>query len=255
MEEVRIVHRRQLLEKEFCVYGNSFEPLFLAKDVALWIGHSDVSTMLRRVDSDEKVTNYVCTLGGKQKSWFLTEDGLYEVLMQSRKPIAKKFKREVKKILKEIRHNGAYMTEETIEKVLSDPDTIIEMATRLKHYKLEVAKRDQLIGELKPKAEYLDQILNSKSLMTITQIAKDYGMSGQSMNTLLHDLGVQYKESGQWLLYAKHHGKGYTSSQTIDIPKSDGTLMVKLNTKWTQKGRLFLYELLKDNGVLPEIER
>lgn len=253
MDKVAVIEQRDVLGKAFRIFGTQDNPLFLAKDVAQWIDLSNVSDMIKRVDNEELTK---LNLGGQSgEAWLLTEDGLYEVLMQSRKPIAKKFKKEVKKILKEIRHNGAYMTEETIEKVLSDPDTIIEMATRLKHYKLEVAKRDQVIGELKPKAEYLDQILNSKSLMTITQIAKDYGMSGKSMNTLLHDLGVQYKESGQWLLYAKHHGKGYTSSQTIDIPKSDGTLMVKLNTKWTQKGRLFLYELLKDNGVLPEIER
>lgn len=253
MNELQVVKETMILNRNFRVYGTVDDPLFLAKDVANWIELKNPRDMVSRVDDEE--LRKLNLRGQSGEAWFLTEDGLYEVLMQSRKPIAKRFKKEVKKILKEIRHNGVYMTEETIDRVLSDPDTIIEMATRLKHYKLEVAKRDQVIGELKPKAEYLDQILNSKSLMTITQIAKDYGMSGQQMNTMLHDLSVQYKESGQWLLYAKHHGKGYTSSQTIDIPRSDGTLMVKLNTKWTQKGRLFLYELLKDNGVLPEIER
>lgn len=116
-------------------------------------------------------------------------------------------------------------------------------------------KKDQIIGELKPKADYTDIILKNKSLMTITQIAKDYGMSGQAMNSLLHDLGVQYKQSDQWLLYSKYHDKGYTHSETIDFIRKDGTPDVKLNTKWTQKGRLFIYDLLKKNGILPVIER
>lgn len=90
------------------VYGTVEEPLFLAKDVATWIGHSDVSTMMRNLDNEEKVTNIVCTPGGKQNAWFLTENGLYEVLMQSRKPIAKQFKKGVKEILKSIRRTGEF---------------------------------------------------------------------------------------------------------------------------------------------------
>ena len=122
---------------------------------------------------------------------------------------------------------------------------------------LEFANRqkDQLIGELKPKADYMDKILQNTGLVTITQIAKDYGMSGEKMNSLLHELGVQYKQSGQWLLYTKFQDKGYTHSETVDITHSDGRPDIKMNTKWTQKGRLFLYDLLKTNGVLPVIER
>ncbi|WP_342577733.1 phage antirepressor KilAC domain-containing protein [Psychrobacillus sp. FSL K6-2843] len=122
---------------------------------------------------------------------------------------------------------------------------------------LELAnkQKDQIIGEMKPKADYTDRILNSKGLMTITQIAKDYGMSGQAMNIKLHELGVQYNQGGQWLLYSKHHDKGFTHSQTIDITRTDGRPDTKLNTKWTQKGRLFLYNLLKSKGIVPVIER
>lgn len=120
---------------------------------------------------------------------------------------------------------------------------------------LESKQKDQIIGELKPKADYTDVILKSNSLVTITQIAKDYGMSGQEMNSLLHELKVQYKLSDQWLLYSKYHDKGYAHSETIPIKHKSGRLEPKMNTKWTQKGRLFLYELLKENGVLPVIER
>lgn len=120
---------------------------------------------------------------------------------------------------------------------------------------LESKQKDQIIGELKPKADYTDIILQNKSLVTITQIAKDYGMTAQEMNNLLHELKVQYKMSGQWLLYSKYHDKGYAHSETIPIKHKSGRLEPKMNTKWTQKGRLFLYELLKENGVLPVIER
>lgn len=114
---------------------------------------------------------------------------------------------------------------------------------------------EQQVTEMKPKADYADIILKSKSIMTITQISKDYGMSGQAMNKLLNDLGVQYKQSGQWLLYAKHHGKGYTHSDTQEYTRKDGTKGTRLLTKWTQKGRLFLYNLLKDIEVIPLIEK
>lgn len=117
------------------------------------------------------------------------------------------------------------------------------------------SKKDQIIGELKPKADYTDVILRNKSLVTVTQIAKDYGMSGQALNNLLHELGVQYKQSGQWLLYSNYHNKGYTHSETIDFVRKDGRKDVKLNTKWTQRGRLFLYDLLKEISVIPSIER
>lgn len=118
-----------------------------------------------------------------------------------------------------------------------------------------IAKQTQLIGELKPKADYTDRILNSKSLVTITQIAKDYGMSGAAMNEKLHEMGVIYKLGGQWLLYSKYQAKGYTHSETVDITHSDGRADVKMNTKWTQKGRLFLYQHLKKRGILPTIEQ
>lgn len=103
--------------------------------------------------------------------------------------------------------------------------------------------------------EYLDRILRSKSLVAITQIAKDYGMSGQAMNELLHELGVQYQVCGQWVLYSKYHDKGYTHSKTLLLSRSSGEDDAVMHTQWTQKGRVFLYKILKKNGILPMIER
>ena len=119
----------------------------------------------------------------------------------------------------------------------------------------ENKQQQQIIGEMKPKVDYMDTILKNPGLVTITQIAKDYGMSGQEMNELLHSLGIQYKQSKQWLLYKEHHDKGYTHSQTINITRSDGRPDIRMNTKWTQKGRMFVYSLLKENNVLPVIEQ
>lgn len=120
---------------------------------------------------------------------------------------------------------------------------------------LENNMSKQKIAEYEPKASYLDSILQNKSLVTVGQIAKDYGMSAQRLNKLLHDLKVQYKQSGQWLLYSSIHGEGYTHSSTKEIEHKDGSTSVRMNTKWTQKGRLFIYDLLKEHSVLPTIEK
>lgn len=120
--------------------------------------------------------------------------------------------------------------------------------------RIENTIKTQQIGELKPKADYVDKILKSKSLMNVSQIAKDYGMSAMKFNSILYELKVQYKQAGQWLLYNKYHHKGYTHSETYSFTNSDGSTRTTLTTKWTNKGRLFLYELLKSNGYLPLIE-
>lgn len=147
-----------------------------------------------------------------------------------------------------------------VEKAWNSPEMIMKRALEIANkqvanLKLENNQQKQMIGELKPKADYTDSILKNKGLVTITQIAKDYGMSGEKMNGLLNSCKVQYKQSGQWLLYSKHQSKGYTHSETIPITHKDGRADVKMNTKWTQKGRLFLYDLLKQQEVLPMIEK
>lgn len=133
--------------------------------------------------------------------------------------------------------------------------TIAKLQGSVEALTVEVNAKNQIIGELKPKADYYDEILKNPGLVTITQIAKDYGMSGKEMNKILHNLGIQYKQSGQWLLYDKHSKNGYTHSETVDIVRADGRRDVKMNTKWKQKGRIFLYNTLKENGIVPMIER
>lgn len=114
---------------------------------------------------------------------------------------------------------------------------------------------EQRVAEYEPKISYLDRILRSKSTVTITQIAKDYGMSGQQLNKILHDEKVQYKLNGQWLLYRQYHDQGFTKSETIEIPHNSGEMETKMTSKWTQKGRLFIHELLTRRGILAVMDR
>ena len=131
----------------------------------------------------------------------------------------------------------------------------LEQEEKMEALRLENKVQEQQIAELKPKASYYDLVLQCKDLLSMTEIAKDYGMSAKGMNSKLHELGVQYKQSGIWFLYAKYQDKGYTQTKTQNYNKPDGTQGVTTHTYWTQKGRLFLYELLKDNGILPMIEK
>ena len=191
---------------------------------------------------------------------YIPESVFYLLGMKAQNETAVKFQNWLAlEVIPSIRKTGSYNVNQPQYKL---PATykeallqLVEAEEEKERLQLENKQKDQIIGELKPKADYTDVILKSKSLVTITQIAKDYGMSGQEMNSLLHELKVQYKLSDQWLLYSKYHNEGYTHSETIPIKHKSGRLEPKMNTKWTQKGRLFLYDLLKENGILPVIER
>lgn len=267
-KELKIINEQEVLGKNFKIYGSIDEPLFLAKDIAEYIdysktskGYYDVSGMLRTVDKDEK-QKIRTTINNPSGSdiWFLTEDGLYEVLMQSRKPIAKTFKKEVKKILKQIRKTGGYIPTTVQAKPMTDAEI---MASALLIAQRTIEERDKAlitandtIKQLQPKADYVDMVLQAKGLLNVTQIAQDYGMSAVAFNQLLEKLGIQYKDkrTGQWILYAKYKGLGWVGSSSKDITRTDGTPDVVVHTKWTQKGRLGLYEILKKNNYIPVME-
>lgn len=253
--ELTIINEQEVLGKHFAVYGTADEPLFVAKDVAEWIEHSNPTEMLKSVDDDEKLTSTILRAGQIREVNLLTENGLYEVLMQSRKPLAKEFKKKVKEILKSIRKHGLY----AIDDLLENPDMAIAALQKLKEERQlrlkaqeEVAQKNQIIQELQPKATYYDLVLQNKSLVAISVIAKDYGMSAKKLNKILHELKIQFKQGKTWLLYQKYAGKGYTQSKTHTIDADYS----KMHTYWTQKGRLFLYDLLKNKkGILPLIEQ
>lgn len=237
---------------------------FVAKDVCECLGLNNSRQALSRLDDDEK-NSVILNDGipGNPNKAVVNEYGLYALVLSSRKPEAHQFKRWVThEILPTIRKHGAYMTPETIEKTLTSPDFIIRLATELKKEKearakleIENNQKNQIIGELKPKADYTDLILQSKGTVPITAIAKDYGISGRKMNKILHELKVIYKTGNQWFLYAKYQAHGYTHSKTINFTHRNGRKDVTMHTEWTQKGRLFLYNLLKKNEMIPVIER
>ncbi|MDN6414916.1 phage antirepressor KilAC domain-containing protein [Staphylococcus gallinarum] len=190
------------------------------------------------------------------KGDFISEAMVYKLAFKAGNSVAERFQDWLAvEVLPAIRKHGLYATDNVIENTLNNPDYIITVLTEFKKEKEQKMLLQQQVGELKPKADYYDQILKSKKLITVNAIAKDYGMSAQALNKILHDLKVQFKQSGQWLLYAKYHDKGYTHSEPHKYVKKDGTEDFKLHTKWTQKGRIFLYNLLKENDILPTIEK
>ena len=236
MNELKVLNEQEVLGKQFRVYGTAEEPLFLAKDVAEWIEYSvsNVSKMLAAVDDEEKTIRTISTSGSnyQTEAWFLTEDGLYEVLMQSRKPIAKQFKKEVKEILKTIRKHGIYATDNVIDNILNNPDFGIHLLTKLKE---ERAARVE--------AERKNAILmHVNKTYTITEIAKELGLkSAMQLNRILAEKKIQYQVNGTWLMYSNYSNCGYEEikQEVLDSGK------VIYHRRITQMGREFILGLFE----------
>lgn len=232
------------------------EPYFVGKDVAEILGYSNTPKAVQNhVDEEDKNTipiRYGNTRGNPNQV-VINESGLYSLILSSKLPTAKKFKRWVtSEVLPAIRKHGGYLTEQKLEEALLNPDTLINLATQLKQEREARLIAEQRVNELTPKATYYDLVLQNNTLLSITKIAKDYGWSGMKMNNFLHENKVQFKQGDTWLLYQKYADKGYTQSKTNIV---DGGKKTVMHTYWTQKGRLFIYELMKSKGHLPDIER
>ncbi|MEB6121694.1 phage antirepressor [Mammaliicoccus sciuri] len=233
------------------------EPYFVGKDVAEVLGYTNTRDALNRhVDDEDKknLTSRNTTLENLPNRGLtaVNESGLYSLIFSSKLDSAKRFKRWVtSEVLPVIRKHGIYATDSVIEQTMKNPDYIITVLTEFKKERESRLVAEQQVQELKPKATYYDLVLQNKSLLSVSKIAKDYGMSAIRMNKLLHELGVQYKQGDIWLLYAKYQDKGYTQTSTYALDEEHS----KVSTKWTQKGRLFIYDLLKDEGILPTIEK
>nr|DAF17197.1 MAG TPA: repressor domain protein [Caudoviricetes sp.] len=232
-------------------------PYFSNADVCKILDINNPSQALKRLKQDGVITNEVIDgLGRKQDMKFVSESNLYKLIFQSKKKEAEAFTDWVTSdVLPAIRKHGLY----AIDDLLENPDMAIAALQKLKEERQlrlkaqeEVAQKNQIIQELQPKATYYDLVLQNKSLVAISVIAKDYGMSAKKMNKILHELKIQFKQGETWLLYQKYAGKGYTQSKTHTIDADYS----KMHTYWTQKGRLFLYDLLKNKkGILPLIEQ
>ena len=236
------------------------EPFFVGKDVAEILGYADTNKAIAmHVDEEDKLNDKTALSLGQRGGWFINESGLYSLILTSKLPKAKAFKRWVtSEVLPSIRKHGLY----AVDEILANPDIAIKVlqelkAEREKRRSLEgtVAVQNQQIAEMQPKVSYYDLILQCPDLMPITTIAKDYGWSAKRLNAYLHEQGIQFKQSGIWLLYQQYAEQGYTSTKTHNYAGEDGTQHAKPHTYWTQKGRLFLYDFLKARGILPLIER
>ena len=249
----------------------------MGTDVARRLGYSNPQKAIRdHVDEEDKTVNETFSVNGTMPI-LINESGFYALILSSKMPQAREFKHWVtSEVLPTIREHGAYMTQQAIEKALAEPDFLIQLAVNLKeerqkrllaeqeceHQRTRIvelgSKVDDLqqeVTEMKDKVSYLDTILATKSSVLVTQIAQDYGESSVRFNRRLKDMNIQYQRGKQWILYADYKDCGYVTSETYLIKHKDGTEDVRMNTKWTQKGRLFLYEKLKSVGVIPVIER
>lgn len=266
---IQVLSETELLGHKFTVYGTAENPLFLAKEVAECIdyakrsnGSYNTTMMLQSVDEEEKVANIVDTLGGNQQVWFLTEDGLYEVLMQSRKPIAKEFKKGVKEILKTIRKTGGYLAtkqDDTPEEIMARALTIAQATLakreeRLKQLEAQ-AEQQQVTIEIQteeikksaPKVSYYDNHLQSVNALTTTQIAKEIGMSAEKLNNKLKELGIQFRQSGQWLLKSPYDKWGMHETRTNIFTSERGNTYTNTYTVWAQRGRRFIIAIYEND--------
>lgn len=236
------------------------EPWFVGKDVSDILGYSNSRKALSdHVDDEDKGVTKSDTLGGSQNITIINESGLYSLILKSKKTEAKQFKRWVtSEVLPTIRKHGAYMTNEKAQDVLHGnglADLLIQAGEQIKTLELEKHQLKVELEEVKEKTTYLDLILESPDDILTTQIAQDYGYSAVSFNRILHDLRIQRKVNKQWVLYSKYMGKGYIGSRTSDFVDSKGIARTSITTTWKQKGRKFLYEVLKKNGYFPLVEQ
>ncbi len=229
------------------------EPWFVGKDVAITLGYKDTSDALKKhVDKEDKLSRRFADSGQNREMYVINESGLYSLILSSKLPSAKEFKHWVtSEVLPSLRKHGAYFTPEALYKSLCKPENLIEILHALADEQKRNTELSVENAYLSVKARYYDEILNSTNNVPVTQIAKDYGMSAIAFNKMLHEYGIQYPIRNSWVLYAEYANLGYTQSKTYKYAENKASM----HTCWTQKGRLFLYEFLRERGVLPMCER
>lgn len=247
-------------ETEIDIYGSVERPLFKAKEVAEILGVKNHRDMSSRIDSEEKqVVGIADTLGITQQTICLTEDGLYEACFQSRSEIAKQFKKVVKNILKELRKKGHVGVPTSFREALllaaKQQEEIERQQMQIEQDKKELLALSSAVASMEKKVTYMDKIFACPSTVKVKTIAQDYGMSAIVFNNLLHKHNIQYKCGDVWVLYAKYLPEGYVKDVPFEYTHKNGTTGVTSNMQWTQKGRAFLYQFLKDRGILPLIEK
>lgn len=236
---INVISEQEILNHKFNIYGTFTEPYFLAKDVASWLSLTNVSDMISRVDEDE-VTKF--NLGSMQGECnFLTENGLYEVLMQSRKPIAKKFKKEVKNILHEIRLNGEYKVE-----TFKIPQTLSEALYLAASQAKQIEEQNKQLEEQKPKVEFFNQVTDSTDAVDMKECAKILNM-GIGRNRLFEFLRSRAILDRKNLPYQYFIDRGYFRTVETSYTKADGTNCINIKTVVYQKGMDYIRKIYNDS--------
>ena len=245
------------------------DPWFVGKDVAEILGYANQNRdIVRHVDEEDrrmidKETQYQNGIEiGQRGGWIINESGVYSLILSSRLGSAKKFKRWVtSEVLPSIRKHGLYATPETVEKMVEDPDFMIAVFQRLKEEHAARIEAERIVEEqreeiavMKPKSIYHDMVWNSPGNMTTSQIAKDYGWTAQRLNRYLARKKIQYRRGNVWYPYKNYQNEGFMQTATTPEERALGVVSVS-NTRWTPKGRIFIYNLLKLDGVLPICEQ
>lgn len=251
---LQLIKQEKIMNKDFNLYGDSDNPLFLVKDVAEMIDYDvkNSGQMVKNLDeNDDYLISPLYYMGQIRNMYFLTEYGLYEVLMQSRKPLAKKFKKEVKKVIKQIRQTGGYIPIQEND----DEMTILSKAVLIANKTIEnkniiIQNQKEKIEKLEPKAEYFDDMMNKENAFSITLIAKKYNMTANKLNKILKENKIQNKVGEAWVLNKKYDNKGYTITRMC---KGKGfSKLGHMHTFWTIKGEKFIYDFLKEKyDLLP----
>lgn len=222
---------------------------FCGRDVASALGYKDPTNAMKQHCKGVAIHHPLLTAGGIQQVRFVTEGDLYRLIFSSKLPAAQAFEAwVVDEVLPTIRRHGVY----AVDELLSNDEFLEQAIVQLRAERAKRLTAEQALLEAAPKASYYDLVLQSASLLTTTEIAKDYGLSAKRMNAILHEEGVQFRQSGRWFLYARYAEQGYTQSKTHEYDEGK----TRTHMYWTQKGRLFIYDLLKNQlGLLPVIEQ
>lgn len=222
---------------------------FCGRDVATALGYANPNKAIQDHCKGVPFRYPLDTPGGIQQVRFITEGDLYRLIMSSKLPAAQQFEAwVVDEVLPTIRRHGMY----AIDELLVNDEFLEQAIAQLRAERAKRLAAEQALLEAAPKVSYYDIVLQSDSLLTTTEIAKDYGLSAKRMNRILHEQGVQFRQSGRWFLYARFAEQGYTQSKTHEYDEGK----TRTHMYWTQKGRLFIYDLLKNQlGLLPVIEK
>ena len=234
------------------------EPWLVGKDVATALGYSNTKDALaKHVDPEDKRQDdgvAICDpMGREQHPTIINESGLYSLVLSSKLPTARKFRRWVtSEVLPSIRKTGGYNLPKDYPSALR---ALADTEEKRLALLAENEAQRQVIADFEPVRQYVDTILHSKGSLATSQIAADYGISARALNRILHEEGIQHKVNSQWILYREHMGKGWTDSRTIQFIHSDGRPDAKMMTYWTQKGRMMIHNLLARRGIVPVMDR